>query len=112
MVRLQSGSEGFRASSGRKPRLIAFCRALPRSSLSPTWREHGIRPGIVLFLTRWFGVTGSDADRRLTAEPAITDDIVDRILVMQTNVAAQQHCPLARGTHAKGICARARFEVL
>jgi hypothetical protein len=66
----------------------------------------------VLFLTRWFGVTGSDADRNLTAEPAIIDEIVERILVMQTNVAAQQHCPLARGTHAKGICARAQFEIL
>jgi hypothetical protein len=66
----------------------------------------------VLFLTGWFGVTGSDADRNLTAEPAIIDEIVERILVMQTNVGAQQHCPLARGTHAKGVCARAQFEVL
>src|SRR5450755_2107475 len=30
---------------------------------------------------------------------------------MQTNAAAQQHRPLCRGTHAKGVCARARFEV-
>jgi hypothetical protein len=66
----------------------------------------------VLFLTRWFGVTCSDADRNLTAEPAVIDEIVERILVMQTNVAAQQRCPLARGTHAKGVCARAQFEVL
>ena len=31
---------------------------------------------------------------------------------MQANSAAQQHRPLARGTHAKGVCARAQFEVL
>jgi len=30
---------------------------------------------------------------------------------MQTNAATQQHRPLCRGTHAKGVCARARFEV-
>src|SRR6267154_4298446 len=30
---------------------------------------------------------------------------------MQTNAAVQQHRPLCRGTHAKGVCARARFEV-
>ena len=30
---------------------------------------------------------------------------------MQANAAAKQHCPLARGTHAKGVCARAQFEV-
>ncbi len=66
----------------------------------------------MLFLTRWFGVTGSEAERNLAAEPAVIGEIVERILVMQTNVAAQQHCPLARGTHAKGVCARAEFEVL
>jgi hypothetical protein len=57
----------------------------------------------MLFLTRWFGVTGSEAERNLAMEPAVVGEIVERILVMQTNVAAQQHCPLARGTHAKGV---------
>ena len=66
----------------------------------------------MLFLTRWFGVTGSEAERNLALEPAIIGEIVEQILVMQANVAAQQHCPLARGTHAKGVCARAEFEVL
>ena len=32
--------------------------------------------------------------------------------MVQANSAAQQHRPLARGTHAKGVCARAQFEVL
>jgi len=66
----------------------------------------------MLFVTRWFGVTGSDAERNLAAEPAIIDKIVERILAMQTTVAAGQQRPLARGTHAKGVCARAQFEVL
>jgi hypothetical protein len=66
----------------------------------------------MLFLTRWFGVTGSDAERNLAAEPAVIGEIVERILAMQTSVAAEQHRPVARGTHAKGICARAQFEVL
>src|SRR5436190_1809793 len=30
---------------------------------------------------------------------------------MQANAAAQQRRPLCRGTHAKGVCARAQFEV-
>lgn len=66
----------------------------------------------MLFLTRCFGVTGSDADRSLATEKADIDEIVARVLVMQANAAAQQHRPLGRGTHVKGTCARARFEVL
>jgi hypothetical protein len=66
----------------------------------------------MLFLTSWFGVTGSEADRDLAAEPAIIDAIVERVLAMQTSAAAEQQRPLARGTHAKGVCARAQFEVL
>jgi hypothetical protein len=66
----------------------------------------------MLFLTRWFGVTGTDADRNLTREPAIIEEIVAKTLQMQAAAAAQQRRPLARGTHAKGICVRAEFEVL
>jgi hypothetical protein len=66
----------------------------------------------MLFLTRWFGVTGSDADRNLAGEPTVIDQIVERILAMQASVAAKQRGPLVRGTHAKGVCARAQFEVL
>jgi hypothetical protein len=65
----------------------------------------------VLFLTRLFGVTGSDAERNLGAEQAYTEEIVERILLMQANAAAEQHRPLRRGTHAKGVCLRAQFEV-
>ena len=65
----------------------------------------------MLFLTRWFGVTGSDAERSLAREQADIEQIVERVLLMQANAAAQQHRPLRRGTHAKGVCARAEFEV-
>src|ERR1700688_2942647 len=65
----------------------------------------------MVFLTRWFGVTESDAERNLTREKSDIEEITKKSLLMQTNAAAQQHRPLCRGTHAKGVCARARFEV-
>jgi hypothetical protein len=65
----------------------------------------------MLFLTRWFGVTGSDAERSLAGEQSVIEEIVERVLVMQAQAAAQQHRPLGRGTHVKGVCARAQFEV-
>ena len=65
----------------------------------------------MLFLTRWFGVTGSDAERSLAREQADIEEIVRRSLLMQANAAAKQHRPLGRGTHVKGVCARAQFEV-
>ena len=61
----------------------------------------------MLFLTKRFGVTSSDAERDLTAEGAYIQEIVEKVLLMQANAATKQQCPLARGTHAKGICARA-----
>jgi hypothetical protein len=65
----------------------------------------------MLFLTRWFGVTGSDAERNLAGEQSVIEEIVEKVLFMQAHAAAQQHRPLGRGTHAKGVCARAQFEV-
>ncbi|MGA2225239.1 MAG: hypothetical protein ABSH41_12450 [Syntrophobacteraceae bacterium] len=65
----------------------------------------------MLFLTRWFGVTGSDAERSLAREQSDIEEIVKKVLLMQANAAAKQHRPLGRGTHAKGVCARAQFEV-
>jgi hypothetical protein len=66
----------------------------------------------MLFLTRWFGVTYSDAERNLGEERADIEEIVEKILLMQANAAAKQHRPLCRGTHAKGVATRAQFEVL
>jgi hypothetical protein len=66
----------------------------------------------MVFLTRWFGVTESDAERSLAREKADIEAIVEKSLLMQSNAAAKQRRPLCRGTHAKGVCARAQFEVL
>src|SRR5258705_702214 len=65
----------------------------------------------MLFLTRWFGVTGNDTERNLAGEQSVIEEIVQKVLLLQANAAAQQHRPLRRGTHAKGVCARAQFEV-
>ncbi len=65
----------------------------------------------MLFLTKYFGVTGSDAERNLAGEQPVIEEIVKKVLLLQANAAAQQQQPLRRGTHAKGVCARAQFEV-
>jgi len=65
----------------------------------------------MLLVTRWFGVTGSDAERSLAREKAEIEEIVEKSLLMQAKAASQQHRPLGRGTHVKGVCARAQFEV-
>ena len=65
----------------------------------------------MLFITRLFGVTGSDAERDLAREQSDIEEITERSLLLQANAAAKQHRPLARGTHAKGVSVRAEFEV-
>jgi hypothetical protein len=65
----------------------------------------------MLFLTKWFGVTATDADRSLLSEKVIVDQIVEKVLLLQSKSAAEQKRPLGRGTHAKGTSARAHFEV-
>jgi hypothetical protein len=63
-------------------------------------------------LSKWFGVTTSDAERYLDAEKNYAEEICTHVLNMQADSATAQHRALCRGTHAKGICARATFEVL
>src|ERR1700737_997346 len=65
----------------------------------------------MVFLTRWFGVTESDADRNPAREKADIEAIVEKSLLMQANAAAKQQRALCRGTHAKGVCTKAQFEV-
>jgi hypothetical protein len=65
----------------------------------------------MLFFTRWFGVTGNDADRDPAREKFEIEEIIELSLLLQANAAAKQHRSLARGTHAKGVSARAHFEV-
>jgi hypothetical protein len=65
----------------------------------------------MLFLTKWFGVTSSDAERNLAQEQSLIEEITEQVLLLQVNSAAQQKRPLGRGTHVKGTSARAQFEV-
>jgi hypothetical protein len=65
----------------------------------------------MVFLTRWFGVTDSDADRNPAREKADIEEIADKSLLMQANAATTQHRSLCRGTHASGVCVRAEFEI-
>jgi hypothetical protein len=57
-------------------------------------------------------VTGSDADRDPVREKAEIEEIIEKSLLLQAKAAAQQHRAIGRGTHVKGVCARAQFEVL
>jgi len=65
----------------------------------------------MLFVTRWFGVTGSDSERDRIREQSVIEEIVQKSLLLQKISADKQHRSLARGTHAKGVCVRAQFEV-
>jgi hypothetical protein len=65
----------------------------------------------MMALTRWFGVTESDADRCPAREKADIDEIADKSLLMQANAATTQRRSLCRGTHASGVCVRAEFEI-
>jgi hypothetical protein len=62
-------------------------------------------------LTRWFGVTESEAQRCPAREKADIDEIAARSVLMQKNAATAQHRSLCRGTHASGVCVRAQFEI-
>jgi hypothetical protein len=64
-----------------------------------------------MMLTRWFGVTETNADRHRATEESDIQKIVEKSLLMQTNAATMQHRPLCRGTHASGVCIRAEFEI-
>ena len=66
----------------------------------------------MLFLAKLFGITTSDAERYLDVEGKYAEEIVGHILTMQAKTASDQNRQLCRGTHAKGVCVRARFEVL
>ena len=50
-------------------------------------------------------------ERKLPTEEADAANIIRGILKVQAAFAAAQKRPLGRGTHTKGICARATFEV-
>jgi hypothetical protein len=51
-------------------------------------------------------------ERKSPTEAADVDEIVRGMQAIQAQAAARAKRPLSRGTHAKGICLRAEFEVL
>jgi hypothetical protein len=65
----------------------------------------------MLNFTKWFGVTETDAERNIVSEQSVIEEIAKNILIMQTKTAKDQSRTLRRGTHAKGICVRAQFEI-
>jgi hypothetical protein len=54
----------------------------------------------------------TDFERKAPAEAAYIEEIVRGMRAIQAQAAARKKRPLSRGTHAKGICVRAEFEVL
>src|SRR4051812_32082683 len=52
-----------------------------------------------------------DFERKLPTEQADIAEIVAGILAVQARFARRQKRPLGRGTHTKGVCLRATFEV-
>jgi len=66
----------------------------------------------MLFLTRWFGVTGCDAEAGRRQERLRSKRSSREVSDLAENAADQQQRPLCRGTHAKGVCARANSRYL
>src|SRR4029453_6653079 len=54
----------------------------------------------------------TDFERELPTEAADIDEIVRGMRAIQEQAAVAGNRPLSRGTHAKGICVAATFEVL
>lgn len=52
----------------------------------------------------------ANVERKLPTEDADTAEIVRGILAVQARFAAREHRLPGRGTHTKGLCARAQFE--
>ena len=68
---------------------------------------------LVVVVTALVGtwLAAPDAEGSLATEKADVAELVKDMLTIQSRYAAEQQRPLARGTHAKGICARGDFEV-
>ena len=57
------------------------------------------------------GQNGVTFERKLPTEDADVAEIVRDMLIVQAQYASAQKRPLGRGTHTKGVCVRATFEV-
>src|SRR5712672_2782645 len=113
MAEPRSGSRDFPVSSRQGPLRTAFYPALRRSSLSLPYEAYEASHcrKFAMVMTRWFGVTVSDADRSVATEKSDIDEIAAKSVLMQANAATAQHRSLCRGTHASGVCVRAQFEI-
>src|SRR5712672_3228408 len=113
MAEPRSGSRDFPVSSRQGPLRTAFYPALRRSSLSLPYEAYEASHcrKFAMVLTRWFGVTVSDADRSVATEKSDIDEIAAKSVLMQANAATAQHRSLCRGTHASGVCVGAQFEI-
>jgi hypothetical protein len=89
--------------------LICSVRTLPRVPAR-------VRGGIVPMSNPREGRSYSNAVESSAGGPAVEErevaEIVRGFLAMQARAAADQQRPLARGTHAKGVCVTGAFEVL
>jgi len=78
-----------------------------------SWPRRFLSAGVVVAIVvaglAW--LSAPDLEQISRTEPADIQSIVDGILTLQARDAATQHRPLARGTHAKGVCALGQFEV-
>jgi catalase len=63
-------------------------------------------------VTKWFGITETDAERGFIPEENLISEIEKNILLMQAKSAKEQNRSLRRGTHAKGICVRGELKIL
>src|SRR3954453_12458533 len=100
MVHPRSGSMASPPSSRPRRPHIASCPASRRSGSSPIWDESCSPPRlelelagrvsfegspVMLFVTRLFGVTASDAERCLDQEQDLAEEIVGCVLRMQSD---------------------------
>ena len=66
---------------------------------------------VVVFVGAGAWLAEPNAEEYLATEKTDQAEIVKDMLAIQAKFAAEQHRPLARGTHAKGTCALGEFEI-
>ena len=90
---------------------MASCRASPGSGILPTGSPPSSKGVSHAQHAAGSHVLDVNFEEKLPTEDVDIADIVTGILANQAKTAARQKRPLARATHAKGVCARATFEV-
>jgi hypothetical protein len=77
------------------------------------WRRaiRAIAVGLAAFAVLGLRLSAPNAEGNLATEQADTARLLQDMLTIQRRYAADQNRPLARGTHAKGTCAKAEFTI-